>query len=340
VARIAAEADRISQEASDDARTGEVSVTTTIQGMKTLSETMENTARAILSLAKRSQEIGKILEVIEAIADQTNLLALNAAIEAARAGEAGRGFAVVADEVRKLAERSVEATKEIGEVILQVQRETTDAVETAKVGASQTKEGIQLADQAGPALRRIIDSVTRSSQLMAEIASSTGRQSKSSGDVLKTVSEMNTATEQVTTAVKEQAAGSKQIRQAMEHINKIMEQVAYSTKKQASGGRQVGTAVENINRIASQVGIATKEQAEGSQQIIRAVENMNQMTQQVSQATAEQKLGGELVVQAMDNISEIARHNLSTVEEMSKATSNLAEQAANLAKLIAAFRSS
>ena len=142
VAKIAEEADRISQKASEDARTGDVAVTTTIQGMKTISDTMENTARVITSLGKRSQEIGKILEVIEEIADQTNLLALNAAIEAARAGEAGRGFAVVADEVRKLAERSVEATKEIGEVIRQVQQETTDAVDTAKAGASETKEGI------------------------------------------------------------------------------------------------------------------------------------------------------------------------------------------------------
>jgi methyl-accepting chemotaxis protein len=103
VAKIAEEADRISRKASDDARSGGEAVARTISGMKTISETMENTARVITGLGKRSQEIGKILEVIEEIADQTNLLALNAAIEAARAGEAGRGFSVVADEVRELA---------------------------------------------------------------------------------------------------------------------------------------------------------------------------------------------------------------------------------------------
>ncbi len=338
VAKIAEEADKISRKASEDARTGDEAVNRTISGMKTISDTMENTARVITGLGKRSQEIGKILEVIEEIADQTNLLALNAAIEAARAGEAGRGFAVVADEVRKLAERSVEATKEIGEVIRQVQEETSDAVEVAKAGAAETKEGISLADKAGLALRRIIESVTRSSDLMAQIASATAKQSSASTEVLQTVTNMNSATSQVATAVREQAEGSKQIRQAMENINKIMTQAAYSTKEQASGGRQVRAAVENMNKIATQVNIATKEQAEGSRQIVRAVESMNRMTQQVSYATAEQKRGGDLVVKAMENISEIARDNLATVEEMSKATINLAQQADSLARLISVFR--
>jgi methyl-accepting chemotaxis protein len=338
VAKIAEEADRISKTASEDARTGDQAVGRTIAGMRTIAETMENTARAITGLGRRSQEIGKILEVIEEIADQTNLLALNAAIEAARAGEAGRGFAVVADEVRKLAERSVEATKEIGEVIRQVQEETQGVVETAKTGASDAKEGISLADKAGLALRSILQSVSRSSGLMGQIASATATQSRASAEVLQTVSDMTAATGQVTTAVREQVEGSRQIRQAMENINRVMAEAAHSTKEQAAGGRQVRLAVENMNQIASQVNVATKEQAAGSRQIVRAVENMNRMTQQVSYATAEQKGGGELVVKAMENISEIARGNLATVEEMSKATVNLAQQAENLARLISAFR--
>jgi methyl-accepting chemotaxis protein len=338
VAKIAAEADHISARASEDARTGGEAVARTVDGMRAISENMENTARVINGLGKRSQEIGRILEVIEEIADQTNLLALNAAIEAARAGEAGRGFAVVADEVRKLAERSVEAAKEIGEVVRQVQQETTDAVNVARAGASEAKQGIALADKAGAALRNIIESVSRSSELMGQIAEATGKQSQASSEVLDTVSRMNAATSQVTQAVREQAEGSKQIRAAMENIKKVMAQAAYSTREQAAGGRQVRLAVENINKIASQVGVATREQAEGSRQIINAVERMNDMTQQVSHATSEQKKGGELVVKAMENISEIARDNLATVQEMSKATANLAQQAENLARLVSVFK--
>jgi len=338
VAKIASEADRISARASEDARTGGEAVARTVDGMKAISENMENTARVITGLGQRSDEIGRILEVIEEIADQTNLLALNAAIEAARAGEAGRGFAVVADEVRKLAERSVEAAKEIGEVVRQVQQDTGDAVEVARSGAEEAKTGMLLADKAGAALRNIIESVSRSSELMGQIAAATAKQSQASSEVLETVAAMNSATGQVTSAVREQAEGSKQIRAAMENIKKVMAQAAYSTREQAAGGRQVRLAVENINKIASQVGLATREQAEGSRQIINAVERMNDQTQQVSHATAEQKKGGELVVKAMENISEIARDNLATVQEMSKATSNLAQQAESLAQLVAVFK--
>ncbi len=338
VAKITEEADRISQSASEDARAGDAAVAKTVEGMKLIGDTMENTARVITELGKRSQQIGKVLEVIEEIADQTNLLALNAAIEAARAGEAGRGFAVVADEVRKLAERSVEATKEIGEVVRQVQEETSGAVATAKTSAAQTKAGIGLADQAGLALRRILESVSRSSQLMAEIAVSTAKQSRASGEVTRTVANMNSSMGQVATAVKEQAAGAKQIREAMENINQIMGQVTHSTREQAQGGRHVRSSVSNMNRIASQVNVAAKEQATASRQIVQAVDSMNRMTHEVSSATAEEKQAGELVVKALEHISEIAQDNLATVEQTSKATLDLARQAEELAKLISAFK--
>src|SRR5207244_9133628 len=148
---------------------------TTVAGMRTTAETMEHTGRVITGLGRRSQEIGKILEVIEQIADQTNLLALNAAIEAARAGEAGKGFAVVADEVRRLAERSVLATQEIGTVIETVQKDTHHAVALM-----------------GHVLTGIVDSIGKTSGLVADAARAADAQASDARAVLGTVGEMAT----------------------------------------------------------------------------------------------------------------------------------------------------
>ena len=119
--------------------------------MQRVAEVSEKTAGSIINLGKRSDEIGKIVNVINEIADQTNLLALNAAIEAARAGDAGRGFAVVAEEVRKLAERSVMATKEIGQVIKQVQADTSDSVRYGEQASREAQASMELSATAGNA---------------------------------------------------------------------------------------------------------------------------------------------------------------------------------------------
>jgi methyl-accepting chemotaxis protein len=338
VATLAREADGMSRQALDDARLGDEAVGQTIRGMGAISETMENTVRVIGGLDKRSREIGKILEVIEEIADQTNLLALNAAIEAARAGESGRGFAVVADEVRKLAERSVTATKEIGELVRQVQEETAEAVEASRAGARQTREGIGLADRAGTALRRIMGSVSRTREVMEGIAASSGRQSEASTRLLATANRMTDTTGQVTSAVGEQASRSRQVRMAVEEISRLMAEVATSTREQAAGGRAVRAAVENMNRFATEVGQATREQAQGSRQIVAAVESMNRMTQDVSRATSEQHRAGDLVVKAVENISRTAQDNVVAVEEMSRAITSLAGQAEGLARLVTVFQ--
>ena len=338
VATLAREADGMSRQALDDARLGDEAVGQTIRGMGAISETMENTVRVIGGLDKRSREIGKILEVIEEIADQTNLLALNAAIEAARAGESGRGFAVVADEVRKLAERSVVATKEIGEVVRQVQEETAEAVEASRAGARQTRDGIGLADRAGLALRRIMGSVGRTREFMEGITASSARQSQASSRLLATATRMTETTGQMTSAVGEQAARSRQIGTAVEEISRLMGEVAGSTREQAAGGRAVRSAVENMNRFAAEVGLATREQAQGSRQIVAAVESMNRMTQDVSRATSEQRRAGDLVVKAIENISRTAQDNVVTVEEMSRAITSLAGQAEGLARLVTVFQ--
>jgi methyl-accepting chemotaxis protein len=145
-------------------------------------------------LGTSSAQIGEIVQVIEEIADQTNLLALNAAIEAARAGEAGRGFAVVADEVRKLAERTQKATKEISKTIRKIQQDTATAVEAAQTGADQVKSGIHLAENAGQALETIVSSIRNVGDMIYQVAAAAEQQSVTAEHIGKNIEAISQVT--------------------------------------------------------------------------------------------------------------------------------------------------
>lgn len=165
-------------------------VSSAVQGIEKVAKTVSESAVSISDLGQRSKQIGQILSVIKDIADQTNLLALNAAIEAARAGEQGRGFAVVADEVRKLAERTTSATAEISTMVGAIQKDTQQAVETMRQSSDDVRDGVALTNEAGKALKDISESVAHVVAMIGQIANSTRNQSEASESLTATVEEI------------------------------------------------------------------------------------------------------------------------------------------------------
>ena len=332
------EANIVAKTAAREGLSGQQAVQDALAAMQRVAEVSGKTAVSIINLGKRSEEIGNIVRVINEIADQTNLLALNAAIEAARAGDAGRGFAVVAEEVRKLAERSVAATKEIGQVINQVQADTGDSVKFGELASREAQASMELSAVAGNALANIIKTIEQSSELMGTINQMTAEQADASRQALQAVEKMSASAAMVASAAREQALGGRQIRIAIERMNGITQEVAGATREQAQGSRQIRLAVGNMNSVTQQVTIATREQALSARQITLSVNAMNAMTQEVANATFEQKKGGEVVVTAMENISDITRENLVSVEQLSQSAEGLSNQSVALAALVAQFR--
>jgi methyl-accepting chemotaxis protein len=196
-------ATQTSFKATQAAVKGGTAVAETIKGMQRIRATVQSTGKKIKGLGERSLEIGAIIEVINEIATQTNLLALNAAIEAARAGEQGRGFAVVADEVRKLAERAARSTKDITGLIKGIQVETSEAVTVMEDGTREVEEGTKLADQAGATLREIEQIVKQTASLMTDITRAAGDQVKSTEGVVTTMESISRLTQETTMGVQE-----------------------------------------------------------------------------------------------------------------------------------------
>ncbi len=194
VAKHTGSASDSAREANDIATKGGDVVEETIAGMDRISKSVNESSTTIEALGKRSQEIGEIVEVINDIAGQTNLLALNAAIEAARAGEQGRGFAVVADEVRKLAERTTSATSEIGDMIKGIQDDTGKAVESMHAGTKEVDNGVELAHQAGEALTQILESVQNVTEVIRLINDAIQTQSVASDEITVNIDSVSNIT--------------------------------------------------------------------------------------------------------------------------------------------------
>ena len=217
--------DRVSRESAEAAQLGGARLSKVIRGIES-----------------STGDIGKIVRIIEEIADQTNLLALNAAIEAARAGDAGRGFGVVADEVKRLAEKSVDSTRDITRFVETVQKDTEEAVQLIH-----------------SVLEEIVESVTKTRSLVSEVSVATQEQRGGAAQILETSRNMQDITRQVAYAAKEQAQGARDVLGAVENMNAMTQQVAHSGSEQKRGGDMVVKAVDHIANIARS-NVVTSEQ--------------------------------------------------------------------------------
>ncbi|MCX7908484.1 MAG: methyl-accepting chemotaxis protein [Ignavibacteria bacterium] len=206
----------------------------TVSKMNEIASVVRASADKIEKLGESSKQIGEIISVIDEIADQTNLLALNAAIEAARAGEQGRGFAVVADEVRKLAERTTEATKQIAQMIKGIQKETEEAVRAMKQGTDEVNSGIVLADKAGTALKEIMQSSQEVWDMINQIAAATEEQSSTAEQVAKNVSSISQVTSDTANRVQDIAKSAEDLAKQTDILRTLLEKFKLQKEGQSA----------------------------------------------------------------------------------------------------------
>jgi methyl-accepting chemotaxis protein len=260
----------ISHRSREEVQTGMVTMDKATAGLNRTSHAIQSSSEIIDVLGRRADDIGKIIEVIDDLAEQTNLLALNAAIEAARAGEHGLGFAVVAEEVRKLAEKSTQSTKEISELIQGIQKEAREAVDNMEKSTSMVQEGLLLNKDLSVALEKISNVVSEVYKFSQEIGAATMEQSSGSSQIAKATNRLTEITQEINSSVEEQASGSQAVVRAMEKMRELVQQSTSSSTELAATAEQMSklsrVLLESMDRFVLDEGSADGRRTLGRRQ--------------------------------------------------------------------------
>jgi methyl-accepting chemotaxis protein len=237
---------RESENAASAARTGEMTMGETLARMEAIKEKVGVSSEKVLEMGKRSEEINAIVVTIEDIASQTNMLALNAAIEAARAGDQGKGFAVVAEEVRKLAERSAHAIKEIGGIITAIQTAVDDAVTAMQAGSLEVEIGVESANHTSTALTDILTAA----QAVNKQAALTGE----AAEKMSTLSEgLVASVDSVSVVVEENEAATRKMSVSSEHVTQFVESIASISEENSAAIEEVSASTEEVTAQVEEV---------------------------------------------------------------------------------------
>ena len=306
----AEETARLSQVVIDSAESGQQKMVQTIEGMDAIREATETAERVIRGLGTRASEIGAVVDVIDDVADETNLLALNAAIIAAQAGEQGRAFSVVADEIKDLADRVLASTKEIDSQIRSVQEESANAIGAIEKGTDSVAEGVDRTAEAGASLEEI----TRASR------------------------ESGTRIAGIVSAVREQARAASHVVELMERVRIGVEEIREAAQEQDRGNEVVWRSSVAMKDGASQVRATTEEQARGSGRIRESVEGVREAVERINESLQEQSASCRSAVEFLEAMHARTRTGEGTAQQLGDVAKDLIQHAEGLREDVARFR--
>jgi methyl-accepting chemotaxis protein len=279
------------REAASVAQSGGQAVDHAIASMKRIQNQVQNSAETVQGLGEKSRKIEDIVQIIDEIAEQTNLLALNAAIEAARAGEHGKGFAVVADEVRKLAERSAGSTKEIAALISGIHAGVIEAIRAMEATTREVEEGAQQSIQAGQMLTQILQAVQLVDDQVEKVAAVSQKMTTSVQAVQSSMLAVNQVAEENMTAVIEMVSGAQQ-------VNASVSTVAAASEEATAGAQEMNAAAEEFAAGARNGAAATEEQTASIEEINTSVQELNSMAMQLQEIVNRFKVAEEAIPQS------------------------------------------
>jgi len=249
-----------------------------LQGMANIKTGVVSLSDIINNLGKRTVDIGKILNVIDDVADQTNLLAINAAILASKAGEHGKGFAVVADEIKNLAERTSFSTNEIAELIRSVQEGTKTSIRMASEGIHTVDKGLTLVTDVNDALKDIVESSKASTEMARAIQRATEEEALAIKQITDSVEKMTEQTENISRAIQEQTKGSRFIIEATDRVKELSQQVKNATGDQKNRSRQIAGVIENVTTQAFHIAEAISRQKDHNAEMVKSMEKIRNTT--------------------------------------------------------------
>lgn len=296
----AAETARLSSRVVVAAEEGRVRVRQTNQGMEQIREATQTAESVIRSLGSRTREIGAVVSVIDDVADETNLLALNAAIIAAQAGEHGRSFSVVADEIRDLAERVLASTKEIASLIKAVQSESANAVSAIERGARSVQSGVELSNQAGVSLDEITEAARQSGARIAEIVVAVREQTKSATHVARLMERVRVGVDHIRAAGQEQDRGNEVVLRSSTVMRDVSRQVRGTTRQQARGAERIRESIEAVREVVGEVERSLRDQS-------TACQSAAELMTRVSSRTNTNDEAARRMNEAMRDLQEQAR---------------------------------